>query len=235
MKVFLSHSFRNEERDLVARVDTLLSSHDVPIITGRRLGGEQLTAEVTQRIEGADALVALMTRRDQIGEPGAGQWRTHPWVESELAHARAHDKLTIALVEGGVQVGGAYSESERIALDPSEPLDALLSLSETVRVWKEQLGVARRIQLKPDEIGTELRTTPGLTCRYRFVTPQGSRTDWRPAEPITQSGGTILYLDGVGGDDYYIEIEVLRGDAMQWWSPATAQLINVDLQPRDGS
>jgi hypothetical protein len=232
MKVFLSHSFRPEDRDLVARIDSLLSSHDVPIIKGNRLGGGALTQEVKRRIEQADGLIALMTKRERVDDPGPERWSTHPWVRDELSHGRSEDKLTIGLVEMGVEVGGAYGDHERIVLDRDNPLDALLALSETIRIWKEELGASRKIQIKPDEIGQRLRTEPGLVCRYRFVSPEGNRTNWKVSDPVPQPSGTILYVNGLRGDDHYIEVEVLRGDSMEWWSPATAQLIDVELKPR---
>jgi hypothetical protein len=136
------------------------------------------------------------------------------------------------VVEDGVEIDGAYQENERIPLDRANPLEALLALSETIRVWKDQMGLSRRIQIKPDELGQMIRTTPGLTCRYRFVSPEGVRTAWTTAEPVTQASGTILFVNGVRGDDQFIEVEVTRGDAMEWWSPATAQLISVDLRER---
>lgn len=232
MQVFLSYSFRPEDRELVTRVESLLSTHDVPIVTGKRLGGEGLTEEVMRRIESADALIALMTRRDELGNAGSGVWTTHPWVRDELNHARGKSKRTIAVVEDKVQVDGAYGERERIALNRDDPLDALLALSDTIRVWKDAVGVRRRIQIRPDEIGQMIRTTPGLKCRYRFVSPQGDRTEWTVCEPVPQPSGTILYVSGVRGDEHYIEVEVTRGDSMEWWSPATAQLISVDLKPK---
>jgi hypothetical protein len=232
VKIFLSYSFRDEDRDLVAQIDSLLSAHDVSILRGSRLGGGPLTPEVMRRIESADALIGLMTRREELGGSGSGRWITHPWVRDELNHARGIQKHTIAVIEREVELDGAYVENERIALDRNSPLDALLALSETIAIWKGEIGFSRRIQIRPDEIGQILRTTPGLICRYRFVSPEGDRTDWKVAEPVPQPSGAILYVSGVRGDDYFIEVEVARGDSMEWWSPATAQLISVELKPK---
>jgi hypothetical protein len=234
LKVFLSYQFRDEDRDLVAKIEALLASQDVPIVRGKRLGGGALTPEVMQRIESADALVALMTRRDRVGDEAEGRWRTSRWVESELDHARGKGKLAIALIEAGVELGGAYGEHESIPLDRGDPLEAILALSETIRVWKDQVGFTRAVQIKPDELGLTLRTAGDLSLRYRMVTPQGRRSGWRTAEPITQPNGTILYVDGVEGEDHFIEIEVVEGEEPKWWSPATAQLISVELLPRQG-
>jgi hypothetical protein len=45
VKVFLSHSFEPDDRELVARTEMLLNTHDTPVMTGRRLGGGALTPE----------------------------------------------------------------------------------------------------------------------------------------------------------------------------------------------
>ncbi len=61
-RVFLSFSFRQEDRDLVHDVEQLLASHDLAVLTGRVTGGGQLTEEIMKRIQSCDALVALATR-----------------------------------------------------------------------------------------------------------------------------------------------------------------------------
>ncbi|HXB17106.1 MAG TPA: hypothetical protein VNV44_15330 [Solirubrobacteraceae bacterium] len=234
MKAFVAHSFGEPARPLVAMIERLLASHDVPVTTGERVGGDAITPRVKRRIESVECLIAVMMKGEQIA--GREAWRTHPWVEWELAHARDHEKLTIALIAGGVEVPGPYQEHERIALDPEDPLEALLALSETVHTWKGELGWARQIQLKPDELGHELHTSPELKCQYRLTNRQGVRTEWRETRPVTQPGGTIVYVTGVRGEDDFIEIEVRKGDHQKWLSLATAQLISVELlAPNGGS
>lgn len=71
MKVFLAFSFRPDDKSLVRYLEQLLSSHFVQVVTGERLGGEQLTPAVKGRIEQADGLVAPPTRRDPLA---AGGW-----------------------------------------------------------------------------------------------------------------------------------------------------------------
>jgi hypothetical protein len=182
-------------------------------------------------IDASDALVALMTKRDELA---GGRWTTHSWVRDELNHARGKEIPAIGMVEQGVEVDGAYADRERITLDPESPLDALLDLAATIHLWKERRGFQRQVQIKPDEIGEELRNrSDELTCKYRVVSPTGDPGDWHTTKPILRPGGTILFVDGVLGDDHYIEVEVAGLDGRaQWWSHATAQLINVELRPQ---
>ena len=100
-KVFLSFSFRDEDRALNSQVERLVDSHNLMGVTGVRAGGQPLRDRIFQQIEGCDALVALMTRRDKIA--GQQAWTTSEWVKNELNHGRAKKLRTIALVENGVQ------------------------------------------------------------------------------------------------------------------------------------
>ena len=96
-RVFLSHSFAERDRALVTHVESLLRSHALVAITGRNLGGGQLTPEVARLIEGSDAMVALFTQR-QNEPPGV----THPWVLQEFGHARLRGMPAIGMYETGV-------------------------------------------------------------------------------------------------------------------------------------
>ncbi len=111
MNIFMAFSYREEDKALARYVERLFASQLVKPITGERLGGEQLTLEVQKRINGSDALVALLTQRDQIL---GGGWTTHQWVTDELAWARANGKRAIAMVEDGVNVGGMFQPHECI-------------------------------------------------------------------------------------------------------------------------
>lgn len=72
-RVFLSHSFAERDRVLVSEVETLIRSHGLIATNGRTLGGGPLTPEVARSIDQADAMVALVTRREN--DPGS---ITHP-------------------------------------------------------------------------------------------------------------------------------------------------------------
>jgi hypothetical protein len=50
MSVFLSYSFREEDKESVARVRETLEDFGLETVTGEHLGGEQLEAEIKRRI-----------------------------------------------------------------------------------------------------------------------------------------------------------------------------------------
>ncbi len=229
MDVFLSFSFRPEDRELVDQLQQLVRAHGIRAVTGRRNDGGDLTEEIKKKIEEADALVALMTRRDPIGDAADMIWRTHPWVRDELNHAREKESLAIALLEEGVENVGMYAERERVPLDIADPLPAFLALAEHLANWKNRLGRDLRVRVLPGEIGHEVET-----CRYRFWT-DGQHGDWFDATLIPAQGGTELYVRGVPDERALIQLEVARNGTDAWRSVATSQHVTVELNEAGGA
>lgn len=223
MKIFLAFAFRDEDKVLVSHIERLLASQNVQLITGERLGGEHLTPEVQKRIKESDALIALMTRREQLQ---GGGWTTHSWVQDELSWARAKDKLAITLVEEGITMGGMFQPHEWIPLIRDNPLEALLRLAETVGEWKRSSGRQIKVQIAPDDIASKLGDGE-VSCRHRLW-QQGKYTDWREVTPVPEVGGTFLYLEGIR-EDHLIQIKA-EEPGKTWQSPATSQWMLVQLK-----
>lgn len=228
--VFLAYAFRDPDRELAAMVERLLASHNVRAVTGEALGGESITPEVQARIQKADGLIALLTRREQLASSG---WTTHDWVRDEIGYARGLNppRPTIALLEEGVALGGAYAQNEYIPLVRANPAEALLRLSETIGEWTQRAGRLLKVQILPDDLAANLAGADGLTCRYRFV-QGGTPHPWQPSELIPETGGAFLYLRGVQ-DDYLVQIEIQRADRRSWFSVATSQYLPVAMRPRE--
>lgn len=231
MRVFLSHSFDGEDRELAGYVESLLSSHNIGIVTGRDLAGDQLTAAIRELIDDrSDGLIALKTRRKRVGDRGENRWRSSPWIDYEYKYARDQGKRAIAMVEDGVETGEAFESYERIEFDRSDPLEAFLKLSKTLGIWKEKIGILRVVQVRPDKLGREFRPNCDLKCRYRFLR-EGVWGQWAETDPIPQpSGGILLYLRGVQDDETFIQVEILQNQSPRWRSPATAQYVSVKMQ-----
>ena len=230
----MSHSFDGEDRELAGYVESLLSSHNIGIVTGRDLAGDRLTAAIRKLIDHhAHGLIALKTRRKRVGDRGENRWRTSPWIDYEYKYARDQGKQAIAMVEDGVETGEAfenYENYERIDFDRSDPLEALLKLSRTLGIWKENFGILRVVQVRPDKLGREFRPNCDLKCRYRFLR-EGVWGQWDEADPIPQPGGGIhLYVWGVQDDEAFIQVEILKNQSPHWRSPATPQYVSVKMQ-----
>jgi hypothetical protein len=229
-RLFLSFSFNEQDRALAAQIDRLLASHDLQVVTGARLGGAALTPAIQQKIEQCDGLVALLTRRDQLVD---GSWTTSDWLRDELNYARARGKQAIALLEEGVNVGGAYGENERIPFQRESLLDACLTLSETVSLWKRQAGRQRKVQILPTTLAQQAALAKGdVQCECRFLI-EGETTAWSKVTPILEQGGTYLYINGVQ-DEAMIQLSIKIGQA-EWLSGATNQWLAVELIAAGGN
>jgi hypothetical protein len=227
-RVFLSFSFRQEDRDLVSDVEQLLASHDLTAPKGRVVGGGQLTEEITKRIQSCDALIALATRGAALN---AGGFVSHPWVLDEFAHARSIGKKAVALFEDRVQSAGAWAQHERIDYHRDNPLPAFLRLSEIIGDWKRSAGRTVKIQLRPVELAHSLWKAKSSTCMYRLVSG-GTPGPWIPVTPIPEPGGTSLWIGGVQ-DDHLIQVSVKLQRA-QWQSPAASQWMPIELTRLSG-
>ncbi len=227
MKIFLSHSFSQEEdKTLATAIGSLLESHNVDVFTGKRLGGEALTPAVKRKIDKSDALVALLTRREEIV---SGGWRTHPWVLDELNYARNQNKLAIAIREEGVEVGGMYGEQEYILLNREQFLSTILDLSKTIGIWKQELGriVKVKIICEDNAIGINDFETK---CSYRFI-EEGEYFDWQTTNLIPEVGGTFAYIKGVQ-EQYMIQLKMeIKNET--WVSCITPQWMPFQLKRQE--
>ncbi len=230
MDVFLSFSFRPEDRELVGQLESLLRSHGIRPVTGRSLDGEAVTPAVFRKVEASDAVVSLMSRRDQIpGGDSQPRWRTHPWVRDEINHARGRGMRTIALLEDGVEPEGAYLDHERIPLSREHPLPAFLKLSETLAGWKRSFGRRLMASILPPSLGHDVVLDPSFHCQYRFWS-EGRAGDWRDGNLVPAEGGTLLYIGGVHDDNALIEVRVNRHGQTAWRSVATSQRVTINLK-----
>ncbi|MCX7176357.1 MAG: hypothetical protein NT159_21025 [Proteobacteria bacterium] len=227
MKIFLAFSFRDEDKLLASQVERLLASQFVQLQTGEQLGGALLTDAVKKRIEDSDALIALLTRREQLA---AGGWTTHPWVQDELTCARTKGKLAIALVEEGVDAAGMFAPHEHIPLSRTNPVEALLRLAETVAEWNGDRGRMIKVRLTPEDIAEKLGQD-SVPCRHRFV-KQGKPTSWREAMPFTEPGGTFVWVDGIQ-DEHLIQVKADQS-GQTWQSFVTPQWVQVQLKKTGG-
>ena len=223
MNIFLAFAFRDVDKPLVGYMDRLLASQFVQSKTGENLGGEMLTPVVQKRIEDSDALIALLTRRDQLASCG---WTTHAWVKDELAWARAKGKPAVALIEEGVTVDGMFQPHEYIPLQRDNPLEAILRLAETVAGWKQDVGRLIKVQLAPEDLAAKLGEGE-IPCRHRLW-QKGKFTDWRDVTPVPETGGTFIYINGVR-EDQLIQIRVEEPGKV-WQSPATSQWMLIQLK-----
>jgi hypothetical protein len=228
-EIFLSFSFRDEDRPLVAQIERILASHELFPVTGRRLGGAGLTPAIMRRIEDSDGLVSLLTYREpQPGRPPYSQW-----VWDELQHARQQSKRSIALVEEGVEVGGAFASHEHIPFARTRWTEAIVALSETLGLWRREAGRRLKIQIFPESLAQQVALDVGqMSCSYRFFRDD-QYTEWQEAERVARVAGTFIYITGVR-DDYLIQLKIeYRGRLWRSFAMSSEHL-PVELQEIGG-
>ncbi|MEY2497713.1 MAG: hypothetical protein QOD12_1269 [Verrucomicrobiota bacterium] len=224
--VFLSFHFDEVDENLARQVEGLITSHGLRMQTGEVLGGGALTPEVMGRIEKSDALIALMTKR--AGPPDYGG--THPWVVEEFKYAKSLGRPAISLVWPGVQVGGAYADSERIDYDVTNGLKSFLKLSQIIGIWKINAGRMLKVQLFPPALADGVAAASGgAQCRYRFY-DEGAASPWIDAISVPEGDGTYIYLKGVRAEAR-IQLRVEVGGKI-WESKVLAQSMSVELQQK---
>jgi hypothetical protein len=230
-KIFVAFPFKPKAgavvKDVVDAIGRLITSHGLVAVTGESLGGNALTPAVQRRIGESDALVALFTREKRLAR--GNKWLPTQWVQSEITAARARGKPAVALVEPGVEVSGLFEEHERIDLDPRDPLDALLQLSEAVRAWKEDAGRFLLVRLLPDEAAA-LAQNGSSQCKVRLVPPQGPAGGWDKGTIRQLPGGVFLAVPGVR-ENVALDVEILNGDGRPVWkSGEFPQWVHVQMR-----
>jgi len=127
-KVFISHSVRDQ--GLVISLANLLSKFGVEVLVAEwyLAPGERLDKKVFAQIERSDCVVALLTREGIRSN----------WVQQEIGYSLQHNKLTIPVVEKGVDPKdlAALQGREHIEYDPHQYQQALIKLSTYVKSLK---------------------------------------------------------------------------------------------------
>jgi hypothetical protein len=227
MKIFLSFAFSHGQA-LTKAVERLLASHDVEILTGRRLGGEMVDEGVKKKILDADGLISLLTKRDKIE---GGGWTTSQAVLEE--HSFAHDqkfsgreKRAIALIEDGVRFE-SMGNYEHIPYESDKPLEAILALSETLAKWRQEIGQELKVQILPNTLAEKLGNNDQLMCSHRFLEKDIS-TPWKELPAIAEEEGTFVYLRGVRAG-HRIQLRV-KDQNVTWQSTARSPWAMIQLK-----
>ena len=150
------------------------------VVTGEDAQGRQISEEVQRRVAGSHGLLAFRTRR---GEPDSeGVYRTHRWVEDELALAIGRGLRVAEIREDGVdEQGGLPGDRQWISYSEAGRDKLLVELAKTLGDWVRAVNV--NLQLLPPEFVDEIRPllrAPGFRCTYTLL--EGSReSDPQPA------------------------------------------------------
>ncbi len=222
--IFVASSFSERDRSLVNAVNDAIEAIGARPLAGRNLGGQQLEAAVKQRIEAADGLIALFTRRKE-----KDKWITHPWVLGEFGHAVSVGKPAIALVEKAVSWNSMYAGREHISLTRTQQAEAMFALVRQLGAWKRDAGATLQVAVSQPEIIQQYMSDPNsIKVRYRSIA-QANFGQWRDAAQIYREANALaVALPGIGGPDHLIELDVSCA-GQRWTSAAARQMVQVGL------
>ena len=173
MRFFVGFGYNDRDAWIPELVFPLVRAFDAEVATGEDMQGEQISNEVQRRIELSDGVIAFLTRR---GDPDqAGVYKTHRWVQDELAYGLAQGVRVVEVREEGVdEQGGMPGDRQRITYKEAERDRLMLELAKTVGAWVRSGTV--NLQLLPPEFVGEIRPilgAPGFRCTYTVL--EGSR------------------------------------------------------------
>lgn len=227
MKIFLSFSF-NYGHDLTRMVERLCASHDVALITGRKLGGDVVDAGVEAKILEADALISLITKKPNP-QPGEMPWSQA--VQEEFDFARNRKMRCIAVVEDGLVFQG-MSNKERLKYDPANPAETILSVSETIAEWRSAIGQDIKVQILPPTVAEKLGDDDELLTCFHRVGENDLYTPWKEVPAISEEEGTFVYLRGVK-PGHRVQLRVMESQKkVRWQSTARFPWAMVQLKEK---
>lgn len=222
--IFLSFSF-SQGHELTRAVERLLASHNIGIITGRQLGGEQVDTAVENKILEADALISLLTRKAKVKR---GEAPYSQPVLQEYYFARNRRMRAIAVIEAGLKFKD-MSNREFIPYEAEKPLETILKISETIAEWRRDLGQELKVQIMPSALAEKLGTNEQLICSHRLLEKDIS-TPWKDVPVIPEEEGTFVYLRGVRVG-HRIQLRVMEQQKnVTWQSPAKSPWAMLQLK-----
>lgn len=131
MKIFIGHSFKDEDKDIVERIKKFVQSSNFECITGERSENLSVSQKVQERIKQCDIFIGIFTREKPLYEglfkkPVA--FTTSAWVIQESGYAIAECKNVIFLFEEQVLTKlGLQADSEYLVFDRDKPLDEMFT------------------------------------------------------------------------------------------------------------
>jgi hypothetical protein len=221
MKVFVAYGFRDSDRWVRDHVIPLIQAFGTDVVTGDKLGGQQITVAVQERIRGCDGLIGFLTARDAAGTAD----ETHAWVLQELAVAVTANLKVLEVRQAGLtNQGGLLMDREHLIYEPADEAGCLVSIAGVLGVWSQ--GLTMRVLLLPEDIVqtiAPLISSPTFRCTYR-ISADGSPGPYRPAVLLRRPGGLQLTARGipptalisvrVEGDGHVFESDFVDSDAL---------------------
>lgn len=220
-RIFLSFHYDQTGQALADDVGTLVKSHGLILSTGENLAGRDLTDGIREKIDECDAVICLLTKRDQ------GQ--DNQWVITERVYALAREKPVLTVVQKDLNPpGGMFGRNEYVPHDPDNLAGTILNLSIRIGELRRRVGRFVKVIIEPDDAAALARNEQMAKTQYRCLDDHGNPTGWKDASTARTQGGVIAHLAGVT-DGALVQLK-LQGNGQTWESPYVAQSLRIELE-----
>jgi hypothetical protein len=219
MRIFISYSFRDENRWIADYVIPLVRCFGHEPVTGRILDTGTLEDEVKQKMRSCRRVLCFVTRA-QPRYDSAGKVVGHDppgWVRDELVMTRGTDRDAIEFRESDVIRDGAHAAHAWVEFDRGNIPHLLVQIAERLKEW------------------------PVGPLHLRLVVPEKFRSDVQDAANAgTLRARCTVTDDGSSGDPTHEQVLPVRvqDDRLVvpfWVKPSPAQTIEIEVDLGGGT
>ena len=214
MKIFVSYSFRAENRWVEEYVIPLIECFGHHIVTGRMLDAGPLDEEVRRKIGQCRRILCFVTRADpRYDQNGAIVSYAPPdWVRDELMLARGANRDAIEFRETGVIYGGAAPFRAFWEFDRAQVPKLLVDLALRLAEWP--VGPLQLRLRVPDEFRAEIEQAANagtLRARCAAIDDEGSVRSTEDLQVYLRDRQLVVPFWIKPDPDVSIEIEITIG------------------------
>jgi hypothetical protein len=165
MKIFVAFGYRPEDAWVKTLVLPMIEAFGTPPVTGEKLCGAGLSAQIDQLIASCDGFIGILTRRDPMAD---GKFTTHAWVvqEASIARARGSRVLEVRDVAIDPQLGINF-DLQRIMLKPDSRDDCIAEIAKVLIEWNNEFTV--QPHLLPPEAVALIRRDREAKCTAKVM------------------------------------------------------------------
>ncbi len=176
------------------------------VIDGVDVGGRPLDSALKQRIEDADALIALVTPQDD----GEGKEVDPAFVLSEFHFAEGQQKPTVRVLHHSLEARGLGAGNEYIAFSSGNEADVIVKLLSTIAVWRRRHGRVARVRIEPEEIVIRYDESQGDRCEFQLISGVDGYEDYKPAMVWPEPGAAYAVLPKLRDSDR-VRLRIIQG------------------------
>jgi hypothetical protein len=194
--LFLSYTYRPhpghdaELERLRKYVVKAVEAMGLRITDGVDVGGRPLDGALQQRIEDADALLALMTPQADDG----GAVVDPKFVLSEFNYAEGQKKPTMRVIHHLLASGGLGAGNEYTPYTPGAEVDVIVKVMNTIAVWKREYGRATLVRIEPEDLAAHYDETQGHRCEFQLISTKGVYADFERTQLQPEPGAAYIVL-----------------------------------------